>query len=137
MAKGDADKVKSNLKAALRKIENNVEKALTRGAVVITQESAKEVPIDKGVLNQSRYVTKEGSGFNTTVKVGYSDPKAIYVHEDLTKAHGEFFNATHARDIAAGREHPRRPGEKAKFLEDPVKNNLDKIQDEVRRAMAS
>lgn len=115
-------------------IGQKVETALTRGVAVIVRESDLQVPVDKGNLRASRYILKTGSGMETKIEVGYADPKAVYVHEDLSKAHGEVFNAHHAKDIAAGRTHPRRPTEKAKFLEDPLKDNIDEIRREVMSA---
>jgi hypothetical protein len=63
-----------------------------------------------------------------SVRVGYTVDYALWVHEDLTKSHGQDFNILHAAEIAAGTEHPRRPQERAKFLEEPLRQNKREYQ---------
>lgn len=60
-------------------------------------------------------------GYNVNIAVGYAISYHIYVHEDLTKAHGRTFNAKYALEIQQGLEHPRRPQEQAKYLEQPAR----------------
>lgn len=127
--------VQSRLKRIQDQIAARVEVALVRGAARIVQDSDKEVPVDTGDLRRSRFVRKEGSGLSTKITIGYNTPYAIYVHEDLTKNHGEFFNAVYRKDIRAGRTHKRRKTEKAKFLEDPIRNNIDSIREDVAKAV--
>lgn len=128
------DEARKKIAEILPKIGLKVEKALTVGSVVIGRESLKEVPVDEGVLRSTFYTIKKGSGMATNIELGYSDPKAIYVHENLNAAHGETFNAFYKKQIAAGKTHRRKPGEKAKFLEDPIKQHIDQIQENVAKA---
>lgn len=127
--------VTKKMRDILKVMGKRVETAVVRGGLIIDAESAKQVPIDTGALSQSRYFKKRGSGINTTVEVGYTDGKAIWVHEDLSKNHGEFFNAAYRKQISEGKTHARRPTEKAKFLEDPVRENLPRLRDEVAKAL--
>jgi hypothetical protein len=70
-----------------------------------------------------------------SVVVGYATDYALYVHEDLTKAHGEAFNVKHADEIAAGTEHSRGPNQQAKFLEQPARQNRDSYKQIIFGAM--
>lgn len=130
------DKVFANMKIAHSDMGKGVQRALKRAGALIMRESQKEVPVDTNILKPSAFIRPKGSGFKTEVHVGYSGTDyAIWVHEDLSKAHGEAFNIKHADDIAKGLEKPRGKGQKAKFLEDPVKRLKDKIIKMVRESV--
>jgi hypothetical protein len=100
------------------------------------------VPVETGALFKSGKVTKKGSGWKTESIVSYSTPYAVYVHEDLDKAHGAAYNAKNnfsekessswnifkrgrilKSATALAKDHPRRPQEQAKFLEQPAREN--------------
>ena len=132
-------------------------KALVRGtrlaAYELLSDSQYYVPIYTGALRASGRVRTTGRGIGTTHHVEYTASYALYVHEDLTKAHGEKFNKKYAVLIATGgdkslrvnsagrvinkrgrfakvKTHPyyfnRRPQERAKFLEIPFRQNKAK-----------
>ncbi len=106
------------------------------------------VPVQLGTLKASCFVRSVGGkGFDTDIAVGYTAGYAVYVHEDLTKAHGKEFNVKHADEIAAaagtprgtakGGMFPRGENQQTKFLERPMREEragiLKVIADEVRQ----
>lgn len=99
------------------------ERGLKRAADMLFTRSQDLVPVDTKALSDSgRSYKLAGYGFSSVFVVGYGgDQKtgkyAVFVHEDLQKAHGLAYNVKHASDIAAGITHMRRPEEMAKFLE--------------------
>lgn len=98
--------------------------AYTAGAKELHNASLFLCPIDKGVLSGTSKVDYVGGGSSIQAFVSYPDPKAMYVHEDLEKAHGAIFNVKYANEIARGEEHERRPQEQAKFLEVPARSTI-------------
>jgi len=133
-----------NVLGAIKRIDARVQAGVSRGlrkcGVLLLRESLLEVPVDKNNLRAGGRVRHEGTGTRTVVYVGYRAAYAVYVHEDLTAAHGDVFNKKYAKEIAAYKKqygrtkkaarpyspysHPRKPGEKAKFLIDPMVRNL-------------
>lgn len=143
------------------KLPEHFETGLKKAGVYLQRESQKIVPVWTGNLKASAYtkVVKRrgfvgrmilgefkaggGQGIMTDVVVGYgsSAKYAIYVHQNLDKAHGTAFNVKHAAQIAAkmkvhkkgknaGKTYwsrkeyyrPRGPDQQAKFLEVPARN---------------
>lgn len=108
-------------------------RGLERAAKLIKKRSDHIVPIEFGDLTFSSFIEKEPNGY----VIGYSDPKAIWVHEDLNKAHGEVYNKKYADDIRRGVKFKRRPQEQAKFLEQPFretqKETIEFVKEEIRR----
>jgi len=67
-----------------------VEKLLSDIAAQVYHESQILVPLDKGPLRASGRIEKEGTGLSAVYFVLYGSDAAkyaVYVHEDLTKAH--------------------------------------------------
>lgn len=96
----------------------------------LLDESLKIVPVETKALYDSGYFEVHGVGFDAEAIVGYAAEYAVYVHEDLSKRHGEAFNTYYAGDP---REHPsplapagllRRVEERAKFLEEPLRDPI-------------
>ena len=112
----------AKLKRANSVVGKGCEIGLKRGGLLIQRESMKEVPVDQGNLRASSWCRKlAGTGYETVVGVGYTAEYAIFVHENLEAAHGEEFNRKYSEEIARGVVDSRGKGQKAKFLEDPVK----------------
>jgi len=81
-------------------------KALHSGAEAVLSEAINETPILTGTLRRSgTVIDAPGEG---AVYVSFSTPYAVKQHEDLTL------------------NHPR--GGKAKYLEDPLKRNINKVK---------
>jgi hypothetical protein len=120
------DKVIQSINQGYNRYQYRFYVVLRQAGFFILRESDKEVPIDTGELWRSRRVLRTGQGFKTVVTAGYGNPNspaqeyAVYVHEMFGIAHGEAYNVKYAARIAAGKDHMRRPGEKYKYLEDPV-----------------
>lgn len=96
-----------------KQIIGTTPKALNQAADEVLRLSQKEVPHDKGLLQNSGAVETIDSD---TVAVGYNKEYAAYQHE------GRRADGTHViQNYQKGR--------KGKYLEDPIKNNLDKLRD--------
>ena len=110
-------------------------RGLKKGGLYLKSKSDEIIPVDWGVLKGSGFCRNVGgSGFDTDIIVGYGSEfcnYAVYVHEDLNKAHGKEFNIKHAAEIAAGKmtykgkkKKPmanRGENQQAKFLERPAR----------------
>lgn len=115
-------------------------RALTVGlkmaGLYLQRKSQDIVPVDYGPLKASAFTRSEGGGTSKVkVQVGYTAAYAVYVHEDLDKAHGSKFNAKYAAELAeAARARKKRTGgttgpfrhnrgenQQAKFLEQPFR----------------
>lgn len=125
-------------------VGRRVRAGLIAGANELLKEALLLVPFESGTLYASGRIEIDGFGIRTVVSVIFgndSAPYAIYVHEDLTKAHGAAFNLKHAVDIARGHTlygkpiSSRRSLEQAKFLEAPLRNKISNIRDAFNRGM--
>jgi hypothetical protein len=113
-------------------VGKRIEDYMTAAMEKLQEKVGEIIPIDTGKMWASRKLRKIGSGLDTQIVLGFSAPYTVYVHEDLSKAHGAAFNAKHAKEIAMGLEHTRRPQETAQFL---LKAELDpQVQLEMRKA---
>lgn len=123
-ALGGGDPVKAVV-SALRKKQERYRRGTERGikhvAIFLLEASREFCPIDTKDLYNSSRVEVRGRLGTTEAKVTYNTDYAVYVHEDLTKAHGATFNRKYSDEISRGVTHARRPQEQAKFLERPVR----------------
>jgi len=130
-----------------KKMEAGLERGLIEGGKLIHNESKRFVPVLTGALRGSARVSKTGSGFTTDVVVSYGSENeektgvdnkkaiyAVYVHQDMEKAHGARFNRKWAYEIAnahtpAQRKYyfNRKAEEQAKFLERPAREQKDAV----------
>jgi len=133
-----------NLTKSGNKLASGTARGLKLAGHFLERESKKIVPVQVGTLKASSYTRNiGGSGFRTDIVVGYTAKYAVYVHEDLEKAHGEMFNIKHAQEIAAARGTARGTakggmfrrgkGQQAKFLEKPARENRGEIIDIIKR----
>jgi hypothetical protein len=144
-----------NLTKSKAKIASGVGRGLKKGGKFLQKKSTEIVPVQIGNLKASCFCRNVGGrGFDTDIVVGYTAKYAVYVHEDLSKAHGKEFNIKHADEIArAGRwssslktgkttfkpkkglqkgtaqggMFPRGENQQAKFLEQPARQYRRKI----------
>jgi len=123
-------------------------RGLKKAGLLLQRLSQNVVPVQTGNLKNSAFTRSVGAGFFTHVVVGYTANYAAYVHEDLSKAHGQEFNVKHRDEIAkagqwssnintkrttfklrgqagtaAGGMFPRGENQQAKFLESPAREN--------------
>jgi len=127
-----------NLGRATGELGRKVAIGLTKGGNLLQRESMKIVPEQLGHLKGSSFHRNVGgSGFRTDRVVGYEAEYAVFVHEDLNKAHGREFNIKHASEIAeaagtkagtaAGGMFFRGENQQAKFLEKPAREKRREI----------
>jgi len=89
--------------------------ALLDGSNDILSKSVKQCPVDTGTLRRSGTVEKltdDADSFE--VAIGYNTEYAIYVHENLQANH---------------------PKGKAKYLEDPVNENMNNLERRIAKAI--
>lgn len=111
----------NQLKADLERLKSQHQYAIASGLFQemseIMSESHDECPVKFGRLKATGQVEEPiiMSG-RTSCRMGYSTKYAIYVHEILENYHA--------------------PPTKAKFLEDPVNRNIDKVPQFINRSIA-
>ena len=119
-------KMKAFDKMAIAKLQTR----LVIAAKLLKRESMKIVPRDKGHLIGSAFHRLIPAGWLSDAIVGYTAEYAIYVHEDLDKAHGAAYNKKYAAEIADNKNKhfkQKKPDEQAKFLERPLRDHRSKI----------
>lgn len=100
--------VLKNLSAFKKDLGLQFERNMIDAGLFIQAESQKQVPIKYSLLKNSAFTRNVGGrGFNTDVVVGYTMDYALYVHEIMENSH--------------------RSPTKAKYLEDPIKENMKRI----------
>ena len=108
-----------NLKRADKLLGAQVQRGLVLGGQYLERESKKICPVDEGNLRKSGFTRNMGgSGWLADIVVGYTANYAVYVHEDLTKLHGEAYNNAY-RDTPGFKS--RGKNQQAKFLEHPAR----------------
>ncbi|ABB15996.1 HK97 gp10 family phage protein [Carboxydothermus hydrogenoformans] len=108
----------------LSKVDKAIRTALLTAGADLQRKSAKQAPKEYGDLEADCKVSdikNEGNRFYVTV--GYSLPYAIKQHEDLTLRHP---NPRSKLSV---------PGRKAKYLEDPYKENVNKYEKLIANAI--
>jgi hypothetical protein len=114
------------------------EKGLASAGIWLLQASQNIVPVMTGLLRSTGQIRLEGREFRTEIVVSYGTDYSVYVHEDLTKAHGRDFNAKYAREIAAAKPNDpyffkRKAREQAKFLEQPLRRGKRRMANILNR----
>lgn len=94
------DKVVRTMHSCHRKADRGAERGLKRAGMLLQRMSMEICPVQTGDLRDSAETRWDGAGTKTVVRVVYKTDYAVYVHEDLTKAHGAAFNRKYARLIA-------------------------------------
>lgn len=102
-----------NLKREMRGMDSTLTRVLLETGITIRQQSMRQAPVDTGNLVNSAFGPElKKLGGKVVAVVGYQASYAPFVHE------------------AVGRTF-RKPGAKAKFLEDPLNTYANKIRPEV------
>lgn len=112
----------SNIQAQLSSVIKDVIKDLDDAAVkgleeigaFLEEKAVAKTPVKTGKLKGSSFHRTSRDSFGPKIEVGFKDPKAIFVHEQL------------------GAHHP--VGE-AKFLENAIKENLDEVKKRLIQAL--
>ncbi len=127
------EKLLAGFKEAGKRHAKGVERGLKKAGLFLQRESMLIVPVETGLLRSGAFTRSEGSGLRTIVIVGYRGAYyAIWVHEDLTKAHGQAYNEKYAAEIARGEKTSRGPNQQAKYLTDPLRKNYQKLGEIVK-----
>jgi hypothetical protein len=143
------DKLVRNLNRIGKNIGKGVERGFLKSASLIERESLKIVPFQTGNLKGAWFIEKKGVGLKADVAFGYRGVEyAAWVHEIPGEnlyspvTHGKFFNIKHADEIAKakgtwmgtaeGGMFKRKPEEQWKFLEQPLRDNVQNILQIVR-----
>ena len=132
-----------NLKAAKPTLGAKVGRNLKRAGLFLQRESQKIVPVHKGPLKASAFTRNVGgTGWATDIVVGYTAKYAVYVHENLTTAHGRRFNIKHADKIASATTKAQRKiwfnrgvNQQAKFLEQPMRMKRRELMAIIHRGL--
>lgn len=119
---------------------NGLQKGLLKAGLHLQGLSQQIVPVEHGVLKasaQTRLV--EDQLTNPTVIVSYTAPYASYVHEIPPPGvtHGAEYNTKHAAEIAAGVDFARGPNQTYKFLERPLRENVEELKKMVRTEVSA
>lgn len=101
-----ASRIVANFAKADKRLQKRFRVGLKRAGLKLQALSQDEAPIDTGHMRGSADTRLEGQGWNSDAVVFYTAAYAIYVHELTYLQH--------------------RIG-KAKFLEDPAKNNREEL----------
>jgi len=137
------NQVLGNLNRANKLIESRFRKGIIAAGLYLQRKSQEIVPVEEGNLKNTAFTRASGVGLFTSVIVGYTAEYAVFVHEDLTAAHGKKYNEKHALQIAA--KHKTKDGkpfktrgenQQAKFLERPARKNREVILGMIARAIA-
>ena len=145
--------IEGKIQKRIREIEAGAGRGLVEAGAFIMSKSVPRAPVDKGPLRRSAFL-RPNSGANvlyaddrgnvaligeppenvTSVDIGYAEEYAVVQHE-----HTEFDHPSMARQKAYGKEGVVDPnftegfnGE-AKFLENPLRENQNKIVEIVAR----
>jgi len=123
--------------------KRKLERAVKEAANALKDMSLEFVPTQTGALAASaKVVTHTRPSGEAVATVLYTAPYAIYVHEDLDKAHGKEFNEKYKDQIASASGNDpywfnRREQEQAKFLEMPAKVRRAELRAIIRKAAES
>lgn len=134
-------KIERNLSKLQKQIEKEVLKGVEEALVDLSARSLTECPLDTGNLRESYKVDVNGD----TIIVGTKNAKPMKIKKIKKIKDGKVeAEASYNTDYALIQHedltfnHPT-PGTKAKYLEDPLKNNeqkyVDMITDKVKRVV--
>ncbi len=129
------EKTLSNLHKQMRHIPLKLGKNLIRAARFIQAEAQLRTPVDTGKLVASAYIDPPSLppgiiGGTMEVEIGYSAQYAPFVHEQLPDPPRPRHGTDLPEDyVGRSRRGPGKPMEQAKFLENAIKDNEDRILD--------
>jgi len=128
--------VLKKLLGSTKTIRLNIGRGLRKGGKYLQGKSQDIVPVQLGNLKNAAF-TRDVGVTSPDVIVGYAGVDyAVYVHEDMEKAHGQAFNIKHAEAIARATPRQRTAqgglfnrgeNQQAKFLEKPARDERGEI----------
>lgn len=118
------DTVLKNLNTAINGLQKNGVSALITAGILVRNQGQKETPVETSNLIQSWYGPEPRPGLKgPVVEIGLTAAYAPYVHEMV----GANFTGPRPNAISPARRQAGKPTAKAKFLEDPLKNNEGRV----------
>jgi len=134
------DKLSERLRQAIPRARKNVARELYLFAEEVMAISKERVPVDTGALmSTGKVMPPEDDDGKISVVMGYGDEStnyALYVHEALEGARPPSPNWSWTKKVAAGGQIAwSRPGSGPKYLENPLKENQDKLPGRIRDAV--
>jgi len=130
--------VLKNFERATLQYQAKIRRGLKLGGIYLQRKSQQIVPVQLGPLKASAFTRDIGTVRRPDVIVGYTANYAVFVHEDLEKAHGQAFNIKHGLAIAGASKNAktakgglflRGENQQAKFLEKPAREERIAILD--------
>lgn len=109
----DFDGLQNKISQMINETPELVKQALWDESNIIFNKSQELCPIDTGRLRNSGRVTVQDEDYGMSASITYSTDYAIYVHEDLTKAH----------------KFPTQ----AKFLEEPARERSPELMNNISK----
>jgi hypothetical protein len=126
------NEVLKNLNAAVRDLQVKGTGALITAGVLVRNQGQKETPVETSNLVQSWYGPEpRPSVRGPVVEIGLTAAYAPYVHEMV----GANFRGPRPSATSPARREGGKPTAKAKFLEDPLKDNEKRILDIIAKAV--
>ena len=119
--------VLKNFERATLQYQAKIRRGLKLGGIYLQRKSQQIVPVQLGPLKASAFTRDIGTVRRPDVIVGYTANYAVFVHEDMSKAHGQAFNIKHRDEIASGAAPNRGENQQAKFLEKPAREERTAI----------
>ena len=128
--------VLKNFERATLQYQAGIRRGLKLGGIYLQRKSQQIVPAQLGDLKNTAFTRDVGTARRPDVIVGYTAKYAVFVHEDMEKAHGQAFNIKHGLAIAGASKKAktaegglflRGENQQAKFLEKPVREEQTAI----------
>lgn len=119
--------ITGNLRKRQAGLGTGLQRGLKMAGDYLLRESQKLVPVEYGNMKASGFSKLTGRSFDSKVTVGYSDPNALVVHENVEM-------------VLRGQPRPSgiatywHPGQ-AKFLEEPARRLKDEMRAIIRASM--
>jgi hypothetical protein len=124
MALKGLEEVLKNINQAITELNGASVKGLIRAGALIRREGQKQTPVDTSNLVNSWYGPEVGeSAKGPLITIGLTALYAPYVHEMV----GANFKGPRPGAVSPARQAGGKPTAKAKFLEDPLKENEARI----------
>ena len=119
-------------RGASKRIQQAIKATLFQEAERMMTISKQQVPVDTGNLRASGHVTLPfESGGQVFVELGYGGPAGAGAHGGQSNAQSVGYALTVHEDL----QMQHRQGTKAKYLEDPVKENIPHLKQAVNAAV--
>ena len=130
----DDKKLQQQMKKAMAKAPVETKKAMNDVTLHLKGEVQRRAPIESGDLRGSAYVTVTGTS-NIVGEVGVTGVYALRQHEDLTLHHDRTDGYVIRSGPNAGRTVNMVAGGESKYIENPLKENLERYTDRFKKVV--